>query len=66
MNENAGISVDFRSNALLTDAFPSGYNQGDIISFTISGVKNPGTVGITDPISVKIFYTEFQSDINFY
>ena len=66
MNANAGISVDFRSNVLLTDAFPSGYNQGDIISFTIGGVKNPSTVGTTDPISVKIFYTEFQSDINFY
>lgn len=51
---------------MLLNAFPAGYNQGDLIQFTISGISNPVSVGITDPILVKIFYVEFQSDINLY
>jgi len=29
---------------MLTNAFQTGYNQGDLIQFTISGISNPSTV----------------------
>ena len=51
---------------MLTNAFQTGYNQGDLIQFTISGISNPSTVGSTEPITIKIYYIEFQSDINIY
>lgn len=45
MNADATIQVELRSFVTLTNAFPDGYNQGDIIKFTISGVHNPNMVG---------------------
>ena len=37
-----------------------------MIKFTIRGIRNPTTLDETDPIKVKIFYTEFDSEINYY
>lgn len=66
MNSAAEIKVEFGSEVTLSNAFSQGYNQGDLIQFTISGIQNPAKLDITDPITVKIFYSELESDINVY
>ncbi len=51
---------------MISNAFPNGYNAGDQIVFTLTGVRNPSTTDKTNGITIKIYYVEGVSEINEY
>lgn len=51
---------------MISNAFPNGYKAGDLIFFTLTGVRNPSTTDKTQGITIKIYYVEGVSEINEY
>lgn len=50
------MSTNFNQILTIKNAFPQGYLQGDIVSFTVVGVTNPRTTKPTHPIKIDIYY----------
>lgn len=59
----AQVSTNFNQILTIKNAFPSGYLQGDIVSFTVVGVTNPRTTEPTHPIKIDIYYESSNGSV---
>jgi hypothetical protein len=48
---------------VIRNAFPNGYEQGSVIEFTLTGVRNPKTTKQTQPIYLEVYYQNTEGGV---